>query len=83
MVEGGRGNKKMYAKLAASLVLAAYVVGFVVANAGETATVWLFPFVEPRQMPTLLVIVITAVLSTLGWWLGVQLWRTLRRRTGG
>ncbi|MEX2672530.1 MAG: hypothetical protein WD294_10510 [Phycisphaeraceae bacterium] len=75
-----RNNKMLGIKLAASALLVAYVLAFLVINTGNTADVWLLPFAGVHTMPTLLVILITAILSTLGWWLGAQLYRAWRRR---
>ena len=73
----------LYAKLTLSLLLVAYLVAFMVTNTRNEAIVWLLPFMDEVRLPTLLVIVITAVISTVGWWLAVQLRRTWKRRRAG
>lgn len=83
MPEPRRNNTMIYVKLILSALLVAYVLFFMIYNSRNSATVWLYPFGGEHEMPTLLVIVITVILSTLGWWLGAQLYRTWKRRRAG
>ncbi|MDH3584720.1 MAG: hypothetical protein OER86_10935 [Phycisphaerae bacterium] len=69
-----------YVKLTVSVLLGLYAVGFVVFNSGQTSDVWLFPWVQLEDVPTLVVIVVTAVLSVALTWVGRQIFRLWRRR---
>jgi hypothetical protein len=55
-------NRKDLKKIAL-LTVSLYGIAFVVFNASQHASVWLLPSVTPRQVPTLVVIVIAAAIS--------------------
>lgn len=82
---GGRSTAArtfIWAKIIVLLALLAYIIAFVLINSDHQAVVWLVPTVE-RSVPTLWVILLTALLVVLTDVVGRRLWRSvkqLRRR---
>ena len=69
-----------YMKLAGALAAALYAVAFVLLNARNNASVWLVPFVGNRSMPTLLVIIVTAALTMILWWIVPQVRTVMKKK---
>jgi len=69
-----------YVKLAVAIAAALYAVAFVLLNAQYRASVWLFPFVKVSNMPTLGLIIVTAALTMILWWILPQLTAVLKKK---
>ena len=77
-----RGQNLHLGQIIVLLALLAYIIAFVLINSDHQAVVWLVPTVE-RSVPTLWVILLTALLVVLTDVVGRRLWRSvkqLRRR---
>ena len=70
----------LYVKLVVAAVVGLYVVAFVAFNASNAADVWLLPGLGQQRTSVLLVMVVTAALTSVAWWVGRQIWLVLRRR---
>lgn len=69
-----------YVKLAGALAAALYAVAFVLLNARNNASVWLVPLMGNKSMPTLLVIIVTAALTMILWWIGPQVLAVMKSK---
>ena len=70
----------LYVKLVIAAGVGLYVVAFVALNASNAADVWLLPGLGQQRTSVLLVMVVTAALTSVGWWVGRQIRLVLRRR---
>ena len=71
-------NTLVYIRLAAIVIVVLYVAAFIWFNPHQTATVWLFFWVE-RPTNVVLLIVVTAVVAVLVAWLRRQIFSAMRQ----
>jgi Sec-independent protein translocase protein TatA len=71
---------KVYGKLGATVVVVAAGLLVALKNLSRTADVWFFR--DYRQVPTLWLILVTAVLAVVGWW-GIRKVGGVLRDLGG
>jgi len=72
------GRIGAYIKIGVLVVLAIYVLAFVVINSDTAVQVWLFPGLT-LNTNALLLMIIVAALTLLLWVFGKQMWLSVRR----